>query len=308
MGNPSPAAHSMIDLGTTTDKRCLVVIDDDAMNLQLMARALHHEFEVIAFNSPSEALVFLAANPAHAILVDVHMPNIDGYELISRLRSHPMIAHTPIIGMSGTNSDEVRTRLTGLGACGFLSKPPAYNTLAADIQVLLQTLNQSILSRDERRRFYIFHQDADREYEVRRALLEPAPVGEIRVVISCTLGRDFFENFLPNPLREGSLIYLEVKPQLIIKFPYLVEMSSVIHDLLGFLDPGKHNYHLFLDEPRNLFSLQNEERTLASAYSLAQGFRTLFQQQTYFSTKPTERQHIRWLHKVASILIEGRLN
>ena len=81
-------------------RRVVIVIDDDEISRSLAARALKSEFEVFTFESPIEALRRAEVEFPYLIMLDVHMPNIDGYEVLRLFRSHPATSSTPIICMS----------------------------------------------------------------------------------------------------------------------------------------------------------------------------------------------------------------
>jgi two-component system, chemotaxis family, response regulator PixG len=62
-------------------------------------------------------------NKPDLILLDVGMPNLDGYELCSLLRRHPLFKHTPIIMVTGLTGFIDRAKARLVGASGYLTKP-----------------------------------------------------------------------------------------------------------------------------------------------------------------------------------------
>ena len=63
------------------------------------------------------------ANPPDLILLDIMMPEMDGYEVCRRLRDDPATRDIPVVFVTGHSSDEERARGLALGAAGFLVKP-----------------------------------------------------------------------------------------------------------------------------------------------------------------------------------------
>ena len=106
----------------------LVLIVEDspqmASNLEIALQQMP-EVEVAIACTGVEALRMLegAAVPVAAIVTDLEMPRMDGYELIERLRSDSRFARLPIIVASGSSDPETPERVRRLGADAYFSKP-----------------------------------------------------------------------------------------------------------------------------------------------------------------------------------------
>lgn len=112
----------MTDAPDTTGR--VLVVDDDERNRKLLSRFLAAKgFAVREANDGIEALEAVSSEHPDAILLDVMMPRLDGFEVCRRLKSNPETAHIPVllVTMLSDRSD----RLTGIeaGANDFLSKP-----------------------------------------------------------------------------------------------------------------------------------------------------------------------------------------
>ena len=70
-----------------------------------------------------EALQYLATDEVCALVTDLHLPQMDGFELIRAIRSRPRGASLPILVISGDNDPRTMARLAGLGADAYFSKP-----------------------------------------------------------------------------------------------------------------------------------------------------------------------------------------
>jgi signal transduction histidine kinase len=98
-------------------------VDDQPINIQTLYQVFQSDHEVFMATSGLQALQFCAGQRPDLILLDVVMPDIDGYEVCSRLKSDPLTAEIPIIFVTSHNDPAQETRGLGLGAVDFISKP-----------------------------------------------------------------------------------------------------------------------------------------------------------------------------------------
>jgi two-component system, chemotaxis family, chemotaxis protein CheY len=104
--------------------KVLVVEDNNAMR-SLIAAALEEHLDVNVFEAENgfSALKLLPENEFQLILTDINMPDINGLELITFLRQHPVYKDVPIVIISTESSEEDRRRGLSIGANGYLVKP-----------------------------------------------------------------------------------------------------------------------------------------------------------------------------------------
>ncbi|MBI5713206.1 MAG: response regulator, partial [Chloroflexi bacterium] len=75
----------------------ILIIDDDLDTLKLVGLILQRQgYQIVAANSGSQGLAKAAAERPNLILLDVMMPDMEGYEVTRRLRADPELARTPI--------------------------------------------------------------------------------------------------------------------------------------------------------------------------------------------------------------------
>lgn len=109
-----------IKLGLPT----ILAVDDSRINLKMVGRMLDGQFNVLTAESGAAALCIAAAQPRpDLILLDVVMPEMDGYEVIQHLRSNPQTEDIPVIFVTARVNDEDEQRGLALGAADYITKP-----------------------------------------------------------------------------------------------------------------------------------------------------------------------------------------
>jgi DNA-binding response OmpR family regulator len=115
--------------------RILVVEDDPALARMIELALILEDHEVRWARNGAEALTALAAAPADLILLDMVMPEVDGWEFAARYRAAPG-PHVPIVTMSATV--DVVQAAQAMGAQGYLVKPFELNELLQRVRELAQ--------------------------------------------------------------------------------------------------------------------------------------------------------------------------
>ena len=117
----------------------ILVVDDVMTNrLILQAKLSSAYFDVLLAENGHQALALTEAELPDMILLDVMMPDMDGYEVCRILKSRPETAHIPIIMVTAHNSTEEKIRGLDAGADDFLSKPINDITLFARVRNLMR--------------------------------------------------------------------------------------------------------------------------------------------------------------------------
>jgi two-component system, OmpR family, response regulator len=125
---------------------CLVVIDDDPILRESLAEGLPMigAFEVYQATDAIDGLHVVAAHRPDCVIVDVRMPQLDGYQFVRAMRGDADTAEIPLIILSALSEDV--DRLAGFlsGADTYLNKPVTLETLVATIHEVMK------ISREER--------------------------------------------------------------------------------------------------------------------------------------------------------------
>jgi adenylate cyclase len=109
----------------TVPDAALLVVDDSEDNRYTLTRRLKRlgYTNVATATNGREALEVLQANPIDLVLLDIMMPDMDGYEVLERLKADPQRRHIPVIMISAIDEVESVIRCIELGAEDYLSKP-----------------------------------------------------------------------------------------------------------------------------------------------------------------------------------------
>lgn len=105
-------------------KKKIIAVDDQPENLKMLLAILKDDYSIIVATNGAKALELAAEPPyASAILLDVSMPEMDGFEVLEVLKANPEIAHIPVLFVSGHTDEAHYQKGLALGAYDFVSKP-----------------------------------------------------------------------------------------------------------------------------------------------------------------------------------------
>ncbi|HQG28575.1 MAG TPA: response regulator, partial [Candidatus Ozemobacteraceae bacterium] len=105
-------------------KPCILIVDDVADNIIMLDGLLRDTYQVKAAGSGEKALKILATGPRpDLIILDIMMPEMDGFEVCRRLKADPALADIPVIFLTARNFVEDETAGLDAGAVDFIAKP-----------------------------------------------------------------------------------------------------------------------------------------------------------------------------------------
>jgi DNA-binding response OmpR family regulator len=127
----------LTEVEPAADPRVLVV-DDDPVILRLLEVNFRLDgFEVVAASRGDEAIAAADRDLPDAVVVDVMMPGVDGYEVCERLRGDPRFVDLPIVMLTARSQEDDRNRGAVLGVAGYMTKPFDPAELVALVRSLL---------------------------------------------------------------------------------------------------------------------------------------------------------------------------
>src|SRR5690606_23922955 len=117
----------------------VLIVDDVPTNVRLLeARLTAEYFEVLTANSGPQALAICAENDVDIILLDVMMPDMDGFEVCRRLKANSKTHHVPVLMITALDQPSDRVRGLEVGADDFLTKPVDDMQLMARVKSLVR--------------------------------------------------------------------------------------------------------------------------------------------------------------------------
>ena len=119
-------------------KKTVLLVDDAPANIQVVNAILKDTYKIrIATNGAKALELAKATPPPDLILLDVMMPEMDGYEVCSRLKMEPLTRDIPVIFLTGQTEIEEETRGFEVGAVDYIHKPFSPAVVMARVQTHL---------------------------------------------------------------------------------------------------------------------------------------------------------------------------
>ncbi|MBI2473219.1 response regulator [Candidatus Uhrbacteria bacterium] len=113
----------------------LLLIEDDSFILQIYKTKLAKEsFQVLVAKDGKEAMTILKDQTPSLVLLDLIMPNMDGFEVLQRMKQDDRLKHIPVIVLSNLSQESDKKRVMDLGAKAFLVKSDT--TLASIVDLI----------------------------------------------------------------------------------------------------------------------------------------------------------------------------
>ncbi len=176
-------------------KQTVLIVDDEPTNLQLLSNQLQGEYLVLVAKSGQQALHRLNNNNIDLVLLDIVMPDMDGYEVIYAIKENPQFNNIPVIFISSRTESEEEIKGLRLGAVDYIGKPFQPAIVQARVRThmalkrrteLLDKISHvdGLTELDNRRRF-----DERLDYEWNRAKRSGAPLSVIMIDV------DYFKRF-----------------------------------------------------------------------------------------------------------------
>ena len=117
----------------------ILIVDDEYQNREVLEVMLGAEnFVVLTATNGQEALALVAQEPPDLILLDIMMPDMDGYEVAARIKGNPALRNIPIIMVTVLDDREAKMRGLNAGAEDFVTKPVDRAELALRVRNLLR--------------------------------------------------------------------------------------------------------------------------------------------------------------------------
>ena len=158
---------------STPPQATLLIVDDIAQNLTLLGELLYPTYRVLAATSGAKALRMARGTPRpDLILLDVMMPEMNGYETFERLRADPTTCDIPVIFLTALDAPEEELHGLEVGAADYITKPIRPSVVLARVQIQLTV---------KRARDCLNDQNAWLEAEVARRMAENEQIQTVAI-------------------------------------------------------------------------------------------------------------------------------
>jgi DNA-binding response OmpR family regulator len=142
-GQPPVAAagnHCVEPSGLNQESHAgIMVVDDQPANLRLMENMLTQQgYRVRSFPRGRMALAAAGRQAPDLVLLDINMPEMDGYEVCERMKSDPQLAGIPVIFLSALNETEDKVKALRCGGVDYISKPFQFEEVKARVDTHLK--------------------------------------------------------------------------------------------------------------------------------------------------------------------------
>jgi putative two-component system response regulator len=205
------------------ERPTVLVVDDTPANLSLLNNLLKEQYRIKVANNGIKALELAVAAPPDMVLLDIMMPEMDGYEVCRRLKSDPRTERIPVIFLTAKNSVEDEERGLLMGAVDFIHKPISPPIVLARIKTHLQVKAWQDFLQD---------QNAWLKDEVERRLSEVSRLQESSFLVMVSLA-EFRDECTGNHIRRTQ-DYVRMLAEQLARLPkYAAHLSAQHIELIA---------------------------------------------------------------------------
>ncbi len=115
----------------------ILIVEDVELNLDLLVQLLEDEYELVTARNGAEGVALAAAEQPDAVLMDMSLPVMDGWEATRRIRGGGAGKNVPIIGLSAHAMSGDREKALAAGCDDYLTKPVDEELLAEKLRTLV---------------------------------------------------------------------------------------------------------------------------------------------------------------------------
>ncbi|WP_303758088.1 bifunctional diguanylate cyclase/phosphodiesterase [Selenomonas ruminantium] len=105
------------------DKPVMLIVDDVEINRVVLTQFFQEEYQIIEAENGQEAMTVIEQQPVSIVLVDLVMPIMDGFQLLSMMKRNDQFAGIPVVVMTANNDGDSEARAMEMGAADFITKP-----------------------------------------------------------------------------------------------------------------------------------------------------------------------------------------
>lgn len=116
-------------------KKSILIIDDDEMSRELLRQMFENEYDILTASDGKEGLVLISSHMQElaAILMDLVMPNMNGYQVLQILHSKRIVEYIPVILITAQKNSQIELSCYALGAVNIIFKPFVAQTVRMQV-------------------------------------------------------------------------------------------------------------------------------------------------------------------------------
>jgi class 3 adenylate cyclase len=196
------------------DRGVILVVDDNEDNRDMLARRLRRQgYQVLTAGGGTAALATLTATPVDLVLLDVMMPDLDGYAVLQRLKAEPTLRDIPVLMISALDDLDSVVRCIQLGAEDYLAKPFDPVLLQARIGACLE--KKRLHDQEARHRRELAELNRTLEARVAEQVAQLERLGRLRRFFSPQLAELIVAGGADDPLkthrREVTVVFVDLR-------------------------------------------------------------------------------------------------
>lgn len=132
----------------SSGKRKIVAVDDSGIILKMLIKVLGESYDLHAFSSGKRALQFLKEKTPDLIILDIDMPEINGYDMLKMIKEREHLKEVPVIFLTSNNDKSHVVKAVAVGAKDYVVKPIDEDILSRKVQALLDADRGGAISWD----------------------------------------------------------------------------------------------------------------------------------------------------------------
>ena len=109
--------------------KTILIVEDNPVNMDLMIQLLEEDYHLILAVDGSEALEMISSQKPDLVLMDMSLPEVDGYDATQRIKADKKLCHIPVIGLSAHAMSGDAEKAAKAGCDAYLTKPIDFDQL-----------------------------------------------------------------------------------------------------------------------------------------------------------------------------------
>lgn len=126
----------------SNNKNTLLIVDDEKMNLKVLTNILISEYTIFTASNGKNAIEKAIEYKPDLILLDVIMPEMDGFQTFTEMKKNDDISHIPVIFVTGLNTNEAEEKGLSMDAVDYITKPFSSTIVKLRVRNQIQIINQ----------------------------------------------------------------------------------------------------------------------------------------------------------------------